>query len=258
MLQVRDGYLDDLVDGGDEGQAVLGGNQVLLFLFGDAADAASVAAGRDGNCHLPAAKEEVAGRGARVVKRAVGMLGYDAITRECSLFLVHEASQGVPVKGTGVPFTRVICAQGGGIELAVHTGNSAVAKEGQWLGARYFFVGGQQGACVADGKQSSSSPSEGGRHYVSFACSALPDGQAIRHHCQRNAARQGNKIGGFQGTIAKGKRMQVALFTYLAAEGAVYKIWSHHGYPCCARMEVSMRAFNVRVQAVVLWESADW
>src|SRR5262249_38018552 len=67
MFQMGNSYLGDFVDGGDEGQAILRGNQVFFFLFRDTADAASVAAGRDSNCHLPAAIEEVAGRGARVI-----------------------------------------------------------------------------------------------------------------------------------------------------------------------------------------------
>jgi len=62
---------------------------------------------------------------------------------------------------------------------------------------------------------------------VPFAALFLSNGQAIGHHCQRSPAGQGNEISGFQGTIAKGKRLQAGFFTYLAAGSAVYKVWSH-------------------------------
>ena len=84
------GDVDHFVFGGDEEQAVLRRDQLVLILLGDAADATSVAARRDGDGALPASEEEVAGGGAGVVERAVGVLLEDTILRLGTQALLNE------------------------------------------------------------------------------------------------------------------------------------------------------------------------
>src|SRR5258707_1423341 len=78
-LQMRYSNFYDFLNVRYKGQTVLRRDQVFFFLLGNAADAARIAAGRDGDSHFPAPKKEIACRGAGVVKCAMGMLGYDAI-----------------------------------------------------------------------------------------------------------------------------------------------------------------------------------
>src|SRR5207302_895032 len=90
---------------------------------------ARIAARRDSDRHLPAAKKEITGRGTRVVEGTVGMLRHDTITRKCRLFLTHQVSQYAPVKSTGMPFTRIVSLYGRYIQTAIDTCDRAVTKE---------------------------------------------------------------------------------------------------------------------------------
>ena len=85
-------HFDDLINIGNEGQAILRGDQVFLFLLGDTADTTGVASWRDRYSHLPAFKKQVASGRAGVVERTVSVLGNNPILGMGSLFLITRRS----------------------------------------------------------------------------------------------------------------------------------------------------------------------
>jgi len=67
---------------------------------------------------------------------------------------------------------------------------------------------------------------------TSLARKLLSYSETIRHHRERNAIGQRNKIGGFERLIAKSEGSQARLLAYFSLRSTIYQMWNSHDNPC--------------------------
>jgi len=225
LLQVRHAERYDLLNFGDEEQAILRRDEVLLILLGDAADAARVAARRDGDGALPAAEEEIAGGRAAIVQRAVGVVRQRAILRLLSQSLAHQSFETAQREVVVNPALRVIGLNGGDVELTAPAGDGGVAEEGQWLGPRRLLIGRQARAHVANRQQRRQRPAVA--LHLSLASGAQPDGEALRHHREGRAIGQRNQVARRERATVEVNRAQRTPFTHRAIGRAIDDVGRH-------------------------------
>ncbi len=212
QAQVRHGHPADLLDGGHEVDALLGGAHPALLLKADAAQAAGVAGGRGGQRRLPAAQEQVARRRAAVAQGAAPQVLQQAVGGLAGQALPGAAGDLAGVESLDVlPRVRVH-AQAGGHEPVLAPAGGRVGEQRQQRRLTRAHVGGggqlgmgrgQEGGHRADRPAVARVPVQ---HLESPGAGVVAHGQALGQQEQLAAGRQGEPFPGGHPPPASGRR----------------------------------------------------